>query len=129
MRFLIIDDDDYKVEKFTKHLNENDSFNVRKSFNSGLRELINNKENYDCLILDMNFPHFDNESVKSNEGLKVLNEIKRKNIDIPVVIYSSKCVDVSDYENVKYYLIFSAIYDIEDKVNKLKDILHSCPKQ
>lgn len=123
MRFLIMDDDYSKVEEFTKHLAFDDTFTIRTSYCTGLTELVTNRENYDCLILDMNFPHFDNERVQSEEGLKVLHEIKRKKIDIPIVIYSSKYVDVSEYSNVKDYIMFSGMYSMKDRVTSIKNIL------
>lgn len=123
MRFLIIDDDDFKVEEFTKHLALEDTVTVKKSYCTGLTELVTNRGNYDCLILDMNFPHFDNERVQSDEGLRVLHEIKRKKIDIPIVIYSSKYVDVSEYANVKDYVIFSGMCSMKDRVNSIKNTL------
>lgn len=122
MKFLIIDDDDFKVGAFTKHLTSKDTFTIRKSYCTGLRELVTNKENYDCLILDMNFPHFDNDRVQSDEGLKVLQEIKRKQINIAVVIYSSKYVDVSEYSNVKDYISFGTC-DIKNIIDSIKNTL------
>lgn len=123
MKFLIIDDDEVKVEHFTKCLNSEDSFELRMSYNSGLRELIKNRENYDCLILDMNFPRFDKERSESDMGLNVLRQIERKQINIPTVIYSSKYVDVSKYGNIIEYIPFDARYSMEKDIISLKNKL------
>lgn len=123
MNFLIIDDDEYKVRNFTQYLSTEDTYTIKKSYNSGLRELLLNSEaTYDCLILDMNFPVFDNEQVEENRGLWVLHELKRKKKDIPVVIYSSKFVNISQYENVKDYILYEG-YDLTNRIRSIKNKL------
>lgn len=123
MNFLIIDDDEYKVNNLTKYFHKDDSYTIKKSYNSGLRELINNKNNiYDCIILDMNFPIFDNEQVEVNTGLDVLCELERKIINIPIVIYSSATVDVSKYKNIIEYILYDN-YNFTNKINSIRNIL------
>lgn len=125
MNFLIIDDDEYKVANFTRYLSSTDTYTIKKSYNSGLRELLLNKAmNYDCLILDMNFPIFDNEQVEENRGLWVLNELKRKKNDIPVIIYSSKFVNTSQYKNVEDYILYEG-YDLTNRIKSIKNKLSS----
>lgn len=121
MRFLIIDDDDFKIQQFTNNLHKEDTFIIKQSYRSGLNELIANKEKYDCLILDMNFPHFDNEIVKSDEGLRILEQIKIRKIDIPIIIYSSKYVDISEYENVRDYIMFNGMCDLKQRIKSIKN--------
>lgn len=70
----------------------------------------------------MNFPTFDNEGVEINEGLSVLRELDRKKINIPVVIYSSKYVDISKYENVIDYILYEG-YDLMKRVKAIKNKL------
>lgn len=79
MRFLIIEDNDYKASQFIKYLSKDDKFTIKGSYNSGLRELFFNKDiEYDCIILDMNFPMFDNDIPCADIGLSILKELKRK---------------------------------------------------
>ena len=119
MNFLIIDDDDYKVQNFTKYLSKKDTYTIKQSYNSGLRELfLNTKVTYDCIVLDMNFPMFDNEHIQENCGLKILNELKRKKLNIPVIIYSSKYIDVSKYQNVIDYILNDG-YDLTNKIRSI----------
>lgn len=123
MNFLVIDDDTYKASQFTRYLTKEDTFTVKGSYNSGLRELFFNEDiKYDCIILDMNFPTFDNEGVEINEGLNVLSELKRKKLNIPVVIFSSKYVCVDQYENVIDYILYEG-YDLLKRVKAIKDKL------
>lgn len=123
MNFLIIDDDSYKVSLFTNPLNKEDSYTHKYSYNSGLRELFLNKNvNYDCLILDMNFPTFDDECVEVDKGIQVLKELKRKKINIPVIIYSSKYVCVDNYENVIDYILHDGC-DLNNRIKCIKDKL------
>jgi DNA-binding response OmpR family regulator len=103
MRILMIEDDNYKVQKVLEHLQKH-KVDVKKSYNSGMRALL--KEEYDAVILDMTFPTFDERSLPKPEmGLQVLREMKRKKITLPVLIHSGDEVDVSEYENIKGYIL------------------------
>lgn len=120
MNFLIIDDDPIKVEKFVEHLDPTDTFKVFQSYNSGLKELIGNRQSYDCLILDMNFPMFDNGKIEVNTGIVVIRELERRRIYIPIAIYSSKYVDMANNIAVFDYIVFDMADSMESKVDLLK---------
>lgn len=93
MRTLIIEDDQNKSKQIVEFIKENfpnDSFEIKKSYQSGLKEILN--VNYDFLLLDMQLPNFD---IKSGEdgyrfrklaGIDILKEIKRKNKVCKVII-------------------------------------------
>lgn len=114
MRFLIIDDDNKKIDTVKQFL-EGHEVVIAQSYDSGMTKIVSAA--YDGIILDMAFPMSDNEpwKVYGVNGLCVLSEMKRKKINTPVVIYSSSITDVSEYENVKDYILNNNTY-IGDKV-------------
>jgi hypothetical protein len=62
---------------------------------------------YDGVILDMGLPLRDDEfrSLKEDQGLNVLREMKRNGLNIPTVIYSTNQFDVSKFDFVKGYIV------------------------
>lgn len=103
MKLLIVEDSPYKLQQVSDCL-QHGSYDVAKSYNSAVRKLL--KEEYDAVILDMCFPNFDDSSVPEPEqGLNVLRQMKRKKIEIPVLVYSSDVVDVSAYSFVTGYIV------------------------
>jgi len=131
MEFLIIDDDNSKIEKVSKYMGSNTLYAAR-SFNSALQTIYASicTNIYDGVILDMSFPRFDNEpwTIKSNMGLQILHRMKHRKIDIPVLIYSSENNnDTSEYKNVKGFVcndnhcIEKEILDFIDICNKIKE--------
>ena len=126
-KILIIDDSEYKIQKVQEVLVYRKSKDVElivaNSYNSGMRKLIL-EGNFDGLILDMGFPHFDGEHIKYDEtklGLFVLREMKRKKVDIPVIVYSSdRYEEVFQYPNVKDYIL-NGPYDISTQLNQFLD--------
>lgn len=126
MNFLIIDDDECKVKNFIKYLGKEDSYTVKSSYNSGLRELILNKDViYNCLILDMNFPLFDNDDIEVNCGLLVLYELQRRRIGIPTVIYSSnscKEINLNQFGNIIDTILYGN-YDFKTQIENIKNKL------
>lgn len=125
MNLLIIDDDDLKIKGFTNYLKPIDCFKIKHSYNSGVKELIENSDKYDVLILDMNFPRFDDDVVSSNMGIEVLKELKRKNINIPVVIFSSKYVKTTEYDNIIDYILYDGMCGMECRIESLRKRLIS----
>lgn len=91
MKILIIEDDKIKIEKLTSFLKNHD-FELRESFQSGLHALRINK--YDLLILDMTIPLWEKENNDINQnyeqfgGEKILREMKRKKIIVPVILFT-----------------------------------------
>lgn len=114
MDFLIIDDDSYKIEKVKEVLTAY-TLDTANSYVKGIKKLL--MKQYDGLILDMSFPLYDNDfsTTKMDMGLRVLSELKRKEMDIPVAIYSSGYTDVSGFNNIVDY-IMSDSDCLEDKL-------------
>lgn len=93
MKILLIEDDQHKSSQIIQFLkNEFDNINIvfKKSYQSGLKELLTT--NNDMILLDMQLPNFD---IKPGEdgykfrklaGLDILKEIKRKNIKNKVIV-------------------------------------------
>lgn len=91
MRILIIEDDKTKKEKLSNLLEKHD-YEIRESFQSGLDALRNSQ--YDLLILDMTIPLWEKENNDINQnyeqfgGERILREMKRKKINVPVVLFT-----------------------------------------
>jgi len=91
MKILIIEDDKIKIDKLTSFLSNND-FDLRESFQSGLDALKNSQ--YDLLILDMTIPLWEkvnndiNQNYEQFGGEKILREMKRKKIIVPVILFT-----------------------------------------
>jgi len=124
MKFLIIDDDDCKIKRIQEYIGENELV-ISKSYHNDIIKLISEK--YDGLILDMCFPNFDDQpwDICKDIGLELLEELKRRKVDIPTVIFSSEYTDVSGYSNVKDYIVNNNIYI----GNKVKDFIELCRKE
>ena len=100
MKILIIDDNaEYKCrEIFEQCRKSNIDVCVKKSRNSGLREIIYSKNKYDGIILDMGLPIYEGDfEIEESCGDEVLEELVRKEYDIPVLIFSET---ESEYKNI-----------------------------
>lgn len=94
MNILLIEDDDEKRKKITDFLlnNYNPTIMHKKSFHSGLKELVSFKS-YDCVLLDMSMPSFDitvndseGGSPESFAGRKLLEQMKFRFINYPTIV-------------------------------------------
>lgn len=84
-----MEDQERKYERIEEILNKYELDLVwRKSYQTGLMELLSNK--FDYLLLDMSMPICEDESSKENfdsyAGMSVLREIKRKRYDLKVIV-------------------------------------------
>lgn len=82
MKILIIEDDENKYKNISKILNKHltlEEIVIKKSYNSGLRELL--KVEYDLILLDMSLPMHENKlsDIKPFTGIDILNQMKRYN--------------------------------------------------
>ncbi|MBL7704329.1 MAG: response regulator [Taibaiella sp.] len=91
MKILIIEDDKVKKEKLSIFL-EGNEVEIKESFQSGLDSL--KKNTYDLLILDMTIPLWEetkndiNQNYEPFGGERILREMKRKKIHVPVVLFT-----------------------------------------
>lgn len=141
MKILLIEDNEHKKSLLLSFMKEEFSdieVELKKSYNSGLRELIKN-DDYSLILLDMSLPNYDivpGESggdFESLAGKYLLNEMYRRNININVVIvtmykdYADKEFDLNLKENFPNYrgVIYFDMYDPEGWKNELRTILNS----
>lgn len=95
MKILIVEDDNNKI----KHLKDFIStelqewqLDVKKSYQAGLKSVLN--YSYDIIILDMSLPTFDTSPTEDGYkfrpfgGKEILEEMKRKNIYIPTIVFT-----------------------------------------
>ena len=94
MKILFIEDNPQKLKEIQNFISKkfsNFEIIVRKSYNSGLRELITN-DSYSLILLDMSLPNYDIEPGESGgdfekyAGKYLLNEMYRRDIDTEVII-------------------------------------------
>ena len=94
-QILIIEDDADKSKKIQLFLKDNYTCNIteRKSYKSGLKELIKNGEDYDFILMDMSMPNFDiseeepdGGSHESFAGRDLLDQMKLRGIESNVFI-------------------------------------------
>lgn len=95
MKILFIEDDKDKIDAvvdYVHSLNINAKFEIRKSLQSGLEEIINNQE-YDLILLDMALPNYDitasepdGGSPESFAGRDILSQLKLRKISTKALV-------------------------------------------
>ncbi|WP_207953389.1 hypothetical protein [Paenibacillus agricola] len=97
----MIEDDQNKIKQIVDELNNvypSITITRRNSFQSGLKEILGNRQKYKLLILDMSMPTFDISNKETGGRLRpfagkdILRQMYRKNIFIPTVV-------VTQFEN------------------------------
>ncbi|MFB5763937.1 hypothetical protein [Paenibacillus medicaginis] len=94
MNILIIEDDENKIKQVTEYLSYSLQFKhsiiIRKSYQSGIKEIM--KKEYNFIILDMSLPTFDiipggnGGRFRSYAGVDILDEIKRNRLTSKSVV-------------------------------------------
>lgn len=94
MKILLIEDTELKKEQITTFVSQeypSIHLELRKSYNSGLREIIKNQD-YSLILLDMSLPNYDiahgetGGDFESMAGSFLLQEMYRRDININVAI-------------------------------------------
>ena len=124
MKILMIDDDIHKANNLLYCFSDDD-IKLSNNFMDGLEKLM--AENFELLILDMNFPITENGKIHKL-GFEFLNEMKRKKMLIPTVIYSSELYDVANYKNVIGYIKYNMLSDEREHINNIKSKVLSLNK-
>jgi chemotaxis protein CheC len=100
-KILIIDDSDY-MRDFTKKILLENGFQVIEAINGDLGIETTDRENPDCILLDLLMPQVD--------GYEVLRRLRQLRNTIPILIYSS---DLQD--NAKSHSFELGAFDFIDK--------------
>jgi two-component system response regulator (stage 0 sporulation protein A) len=121
-RLLVIDNDQFTTNQLKNYFSSHAVMNVVKVIEDGeegLNYILNNKDSFDCLILDLLLPNKD--------GLSILEAIKEKRIDKKILILSSykdsRLIENISKYNVDYYMMKP--FSLESLETRLKDILLS----
>ena len=120
IRTIIIDNNSQVVNNLKAHFESNERIKIINTFDNGenaLQYILSHEELFDLIIMDILVPGLD--------GLAILEELRKKNINKKVIVLSSyKNENIiktcSDY-NVSYYLIkpFS-ISSLEKRILDIK---------
>ncbi|MBC7196978.1 MAG: response regulator [Deferribacterales bacterium] len=70
------------------------------------------EENIDLVILDIRMPKVD--------GKKVLEEIKKVDVDVPVILYTANPYDIDDYKKYKNVELVIKGADLTELKNTVK---------
>ncbi|MCL4207656.1 MAG: hypothetical protein KJ000_34670 [Pirellulaceae bacterium] len=93
MRILLVDDDENKISQVLPHVRRirpNDDVEVRRSYQSGLREVVVRPP--ELLLLDMTMPTYDVQQGKPGgrerryAGREILRQMKRRGICVPTIV-------------------------------------------
>ncbi len=134
MKYLILDDMDYKRDRIKEYVSSIDKeatfeeFCCARDFLSFLREFIKDKNKMKdyLLFLDWNFPFYAHEMVEVAEGERILATLEIRDFEMKVVIVSSDEVNYnSDYPYVLGSIQDnSSVWqkpDYEEMINKAKE--------
>lgn len=94
LHILFVEDSPmFKIQHAIKHLEEENivfTYEIIGSVNNACKYLLNPPTKIDLAIIDLGLPQFDNGSnYKELNGLSIIEEMLRKNINIPTIINSS----------------------------------------
>ena len=125
MRILIVDDNDLKVRDLISVLEKNNvEYDYANCRIAALQFLLRSKNQYDGIVLDMQFPNREDEHVDINAGYDFLHELEFRNIDIPVCMHSSSDdLDFSDYKNVVMYIKYDCCVYLKNQYQEFVDIV------
>lgn len=94
-KILIVEDDQYKLQKLEAFLNDqypNIHYEIRTSFHSGFEEIVENFKHYDLLLLDMSMQTYDISNEESGgdpaplAGKSILTQMYYREIPTAVVV-------------------------------------------
>ena len=119
IRVLMIDDNVALTEMVKEYFKDNKKIEIVSSYDNGLdgiKAIIEEKDKYDIILLDLIMPKKD--------GIAVLEELKEKNITRNIIVetsYNSPEVirNVSEY-GVNYYILKP--FELDDLENKILSI-------
>lgn len=90
MRLLIVEDSKIKIEWIRDILKEkNIKYDEITYLNGAYVKILDSPDVYDGIILDMQFPLYQDGEIEGSAGEKLLKRLKNKKINIPVLGNSS----------------------------------------
>lgn len=127
LKFLMIDDDEYKINRISSELKEGDKLYKSNNYQEGLMLVRNLGDKLDCIILDMQFPISVGESIDTTAGLSVLAELERTRCKIPVVLCTGSSKETIDKLNIRqellYIIYFDSCYSQKSDLVKIYELL------
>ena len=111
LKFLMIDDDEYKIKRISSELKEGDKLYESNNYQEGLMLVRNLGDKLDCIILDMQFPISVGESIDTTAGLSVLAELERTKCKIPVVLCTGSSKETIVNLNIRQELLYIIYFD------------------
>ena len=122
MRILIVDDSGRKVMWIKEFLEErNIQYEHSLYLTDAFEKIFIKNEEYNGIILDMQFPIYKNSQAKGRSGEILLRELTNKNLQIPVL--GNSLIDFSDTEYAYFHSQINGFinrYQVSD--NFLKQI-------
>lgn len=126
IRVLMIDDNTSLVEMLTEYFSNHQKIEVALTCSDGeegLKAILENEDKYDIILLDLVMPKKD--------GLYVLEELRRRNINKNVIVQTSYNAPetirkVSEY-GVNYYILKP--YDLVDIENRILEVFEVIDKK
>lgn len=126
IRLMVVDDNESLVGMLKDYFEDHKKISIVGEAYNGLdavKKIEENKDNFDVLLLDLIMPKKD--------GIYVLEELKKKGIEKPVVIGTSFNADetiarVSKY-NPKHFILKP--FDMSDLENKILDAVNFVPSK
>ena len=122
MNIVIIEDNIQKMEDIKKYILK--EYNPKRiiTISSLMKSLYYIKENHeyiDLIILDWNFPMYENEYPGIAMGNHVLNYISKRKYDIDIIICSSDNLNINN-DNVKKIVLYNPGEELDFTYNKGK---------
>ena len=141
MKVLLIEDTEHKKDLIVSFLKSefcDIQLELRKSYNSGLREIIKNQD-YALILLDMSLPNYDislgetGGDFESMAGKFLLQEMYRRDININVAIvtmyknYTDQEFNTGLRDSFKNYLgvVYFNFNDPDSWKNELRNIFNT----
>lgn len=105
MKVLNFEDNVFKHSNIVKALKKNGISDVTwvKSIEDGLEEIEDADEPYDLIISDMHYPVKSRGESDFSAGEKLIEILREKNIDIPVIICSSMRIYIPGMYGTVWY--------------------------
>ncbi len=137
MNCIMIDDCIQKIFAIQLAMNLNlDNLDYHQNFSSGINALHDNIHSvetgfpqvpFDLLILDMHFPISPGREASKDCGLLMLRELKKRNIKIPTVLFSSDKIKLTDELHDLGVIDIIPIdeKDLKGRLNDLRDRLQN----